>query len=79
MASDPTRLRFGRYAPPALNWGGRAFCLYRDTVVVVTAWTDARLPWPRYRAIDSRGGSGLLMTEELKRLVLSESAAALKH
>jgi hypothetical protein len=74
-----TRLRFGPYSPPQQRKGDRTFCLYRDADVVVTNWTDARIPWPRCRAVESRGGSGLLVTEELKRAVLFESAAALKH
>jgi hypothetical protein len=77
MATDPTRLRFGPYRPPAVRKGDRAFCLYRDTDVIVTAWTAARIPWPRCRALERRGGAGLLVTEELKRAILSESAAAL--
>ena len=44
MTADPTRLRFGPYTPPAVKRGDRTFCLYRDADVVVTGWTDARLP-----------------------------------
>lgn len=40
-------------------------CLYRDAVRVVTGWHDGPIPWPRARALDCRGGSGLLVTEEL--------------
>jgi hypothetical protein len=77
--ADRCRLLHGPYRPPRLRKGGRAFCLYRDADVVVTSWTDARIPWPRCRALHCRGGSGLLVTEELKRAILSESAAALQH
>jgi hypothetical protein len=74
---DRVKLLFGPYQPPRLERGDRAYCLYRDTIVVVTSWTDAPIPWPRCRALDSPGGgSGLLVDDELARAVRSESAAA---
>jgi hypothetical protein len=79
VATDPSRLRFGPYEAPDVKKGDRTFCLYRDANVVVTAWMDARIPWPRCRTLHQHGGSGLLVTDELKRAILSESAAALKH
>jgi hypothetical protein len=77
--TDPDRLKllFGPYQAPPLKRGDRTFCLFRDTTVAITAWTDAPLPWPRCRALDSPGGgSGLLVDEELARAVRHESAAA---
>jgi hypothetical protein len=45
--------------------------------VVITGWSDARIPWPRCRALDSPGGgSSLLVEEELARAVRHEAAAA---
>jgi len=79
MSADSTRLRFGPYNPPAVRKRDRAFCFFRDCEAVVTGWTDARMSWPRCRALHHRGGSGLLVTEELRRAIVSESAAALKH
>jgi hypothetical protein len=76
---DPTVLRFGPYRPPRFKRGDRAFCFYRDADVVVTTWTAARIPWPRCQVPGVPGGSGLLITDELKRAILSESAEALKH
>jgi hypothetical protein len=62
--SDRHRLLHGPYLAPRLRKGDRAFCIYRDADVVVTSWTDARIPWPRCRALHCRGGSGLLVTDE---------------
>src|SRR5262245_41683457 len=74
-----TQLLFGPYRPPKLHKGDRAFCLLRDSDVVITSWSDAPIPWPRCRALGSRGGSGLLLDEELARAVRHESAAAVMH
>jgi hypothetical protein len=52
--ADCVKLLFGPYRPPVLRKGDRAFCLFRDCAVVVTSWTDARIPWPRCRALDGR-------------------------
>jgi hypothetical protein len=63
--------------PPPLRKGDRAFCLLRDTTVVITSWTAARIPWPRCRTLDGTGGgSGILLDEEVARAVRWESAAA---
>jgi hypothetical protein len=45
--------------------------------VVITGWADGRIAWPRCRALGHRGGSGLLVEEELARAIQHESAAAL--
>jgi hypothetical protein len=76
---ERVRLLFGPYQAPPVKRGERALCLFRDALVVVTSWTDAPIPWPRCRALDSPGGgSGLLVDEELMRAVRHESAAALR-
>jgi hypothetical protein len=74
---EKVKLLFGRYKPPKLKRGRRAFCLYRDCAVGITGWTDARIPWPRCRALDSPGpGSSLLVDEELARAIRCESEVA---
>jgi hypothetical protein len=78
MTADRFRL-LGTYTPPRVRVGGRAFCLYRDADIVITSISDAPIPWPRCRAADSRGGSGLLVTETLVRAIRTESAEALKY
>jgi hypothetical protein len=75
-----TTLLAGPYTPPPLQRGDRATCLYRDALVVVTGWTAAPILWPRCRRLDcTKGGSGLLVTEELVRPVRTESVVALMY
>jgi hypothetical protein len=74
------RLLFGPFKAPPLKRGDQAVCLFRDTTVIITSWTDAPIPWPRCRTLDGpRGGSGLLVDEELARAVRHESAAAVMY
>jgi hypothetical protein len=46
--------------------------------VVITSITDARIPWPRCRAVEGSrgGGSGLWLAGDLAKAVRRESAAA---
>jgi hypothetical protein len=76
---EKCKLLFGPYTPPPLRKGDRATCLYRDPDVVDTSWSDGRISWPRCRALGHRGGSGLLVEEELARAVRNESAAAIMY
>lgn len=76
---ERVRLLFGPYRAQPLKKGDRATCLLRDCTVVITSWTDARISWPRCRSIDTTGGSGLLVDEELARAVQHEAAAAIMH
>jgi len=41
---DCVKLLFGPYKAPALKRGDRARCLYRDTTVIITRWSDAPIP-----------------------------------
>jgi hypothetical protein len=73
---ERTKLLFGPYQVPRLRRGDRATCLYRDTDVVLVGMSNGRINWPRCSALGQRGGSGLLVDEELARAVRTESAAA---
>jgi len=75
--TDRARLRLGPDGAPPLKRGDRTICLYGDGTVLITSWSDARIPRPRCRALDSTGGGpGLLVDEELARAVRHEAVAA---
>jgi hypothetical protein len=78
--TELVKLLHGPYLAPHLRKGDCSFCLYRDCDVVITGWTDARISWPRCRALHHpRGGPGLLVNDELARSVRRESALALRQ
>jgi hypothetical protein len=78
LANKPELLH-GPYHPPALRRGDRTTCLSRDAEVVITGWSDAPISWPRCQRVGVRGGSGLLVTEELVRAIRTESSAAIQY
>jgi hypothetical protein len=67
---DPYQLLHGLYTPQPLRRGDRASCLFRDSDVVLTGWSDGRISWPLCRRPGQTGGRpGLLLDEELARAV----------
>jgi hypothetical protein len=78
--ADRLRLLYAPYHPPRLKKGDRATCLFRDCDVVITSWTDARISWPRGRAVHHRRGQpSLVVTDELLRAIKTESEIAIMH
>jgi hypothetical protein len=81
MPSIPEKCRLfhGPYRAQRLRRGDRTACHLRGTVVVTT-WSDARISWPRCRALGTHGGgNGLLLDDELARAVRTEAAAAVGY
>jgi hypothetical protein len=76
---EQCRLVHGPYRAPRLSVGDRTSCLLCDAEVIVTRWSAARISWPRSRAVDNRGGSSVLLDDELARAVRNESAEAVGH
>jgi hypothetical protein len=52
---------------------------HTEADVVVTGWSEGRIPWPRCRRLGRNGGNGLLVDEELARAVRSESKRAIRY
>jgi hypothetical protein len=79
-AEEKARLLFGPYHAPRLKRGDRVMCLYRDRLVVVCRYSEARLPWPICRPAEPPlSGLGLLVDDELARAIQNESALALRY
>jgi hypothetical protein len=77
--ADRTRLLYGPYRPMPLQRGDRAFCLYRDCDVVITSWSDARVPWPLCVRLGGRAKPGPLVNETLLAAARREASIAIQH
>jgi len=74
---EKCQLLHGPHHSPHLSRGDCATCILRDGDVVITGWSNGRIAWPRCKVVGVRGGSGVLLDEELARAVKQESAAAI--
>jgi hypothetical protein len=68
-ADDRVKLLHGPCRAPRLHVGDRQTCLFRDCLVVVNAWTDAPIRWPRGLPVGDRGRPSLVVDEELARAI----------
>jgi hypothetical protein len=78
VADDRMKLLHDPYRAPGLHVGDRAQCLYRDCLVEVTGWTDARISWLRALPVGERGHPSLLVDAELARAIRTEAAVAVR-
>jgi hypothetical protein len=79
MRTNPDHVLLrGPYRAPALKLGRAALCLIRGEVVV-TGWSEGRIPWPLCHPAGRGGRSAFLVNRTLARAVRTESAVALGH
>jgi hypothetical protein len=70
----------GTYHTPRVRVGRVLTCEYRDRDVVVTGYTDARIPWPHGRPRGHRGGTpGPVVYGGLAEAVRRESNQTVAH
>jgi hypothetical protein len=69
----------GAYRTPRVRVGAVLSCEARDCDVVVTAYSDGRIPWPVGRRRGSRGRGGLVVCGGLAEAVRREAGIAVAH
>ena len=69
----------GTYRTPRVRVGRRLTCEVRDCDVVVTGYSDARIPWPVGYSAEVGGRASLIVYGDLARAVRRESHQAVAH
>jgi len=70
---DTTRLLYGPYKPPIVEWGGFLICEVRGKLRV-GSWSHGRIPWPREKKYFS-----YILCGDLVRAIKNEAAVAVAH
>ena len=79
MTVDRFKLIAGPYTAPLFELGDVVTDELRSDVRI-TAISDSRIPWPKGRRLDQKGGhAGLVLFADLERAVRSESNQAVCH
>jgi len=69
----------GTYKTPRVRIGTVLTCEARDCDVVVTGYSDGRIPWPRGRKRQAGGGAGFVVFGGLSDAIRIESNLAVSH
>jgi hypothetical protein len=74
--ADNVKLLHSPYKAPRLKRGDRAQCLYKDCLVEIKNWSEARIAWPRIHRTETvpvpTGGCRAYLTPSRRQLAAIE-------